>query len=187
MLKKDLRQLYQQKRTLLTEEEQEKKSLSIANQVLKLPIWDEKNYHLFLPIKKFKEVDTFLFINILWGKNKNIILSRTDFQRDRLLHFLFTEETIIKKNKWDIPEPLDGQEISPKEIDVVFIPLLAFDNQGNRVGYGKGFYDKFLSECKENVTKVGLSFFPPEEKITDIVPTDIPLQYCATPDKNYFF
>ena len=82
---------------------------------------------------------------------------------------------------------MNGEEISPKSIDVVFIPLLAFDNQGNRVGYGKGFYDKFLSECREDVLRVGVSFFPSEEKIIDVLQTDISLQYCVTPEKNYFF
>ena len=187
MLKEELRKIYKQKRILLSEDERQKRSLLIANQSLKLPIWDKEYYHLFLPIEKFNEVDTYLFINILWGKNKKIILSRTDFCENKLTHFLFTENTIIKENKWGIPEPLNGEEMSPKSIDVVFIPLLAFDNHGNRVGYGKGFYDKFLSECREDVLRVGVSFFPSEEKIIDVLQTDIPLQYCITPEKNYFF
>lgn len=187
MLKEELRQIYKQKRILLSEDERQKRSLLIANQSLKLPIWDKEYYHLFLPIEKFNEVDTYLFINILWGKNKKIILSRTDFCENKLTHFLFIENTIIKENKWGIPEPLNGEEISPKSIDVVFIPLLAFDNQGNRVGYGKGFYDNFLSECREDVLRVGVSFFPSEEKIIDVLQTDISLQYCITPEKNYFF
>lgn len=73
------------------------------------------------------------------------------------------------------------------KIDVVFVPLLAYDNKGNRVGYGKGFYDHFLSECREDVVKIGLSFFEPEEAIEDVSATDIRLDYCVTPMTVYNF
>lgn len=86
-----------------------------------------------------------------------------------------------------MPEPLDGIEISPLKIDVVFIPLLAFDKKGNRIGYGKGFYDQFLSDCKADVIKIGLSFFEAEEAITDVYKDDVPLDYCVTPQQIYRF
>jgi len=102
-------------------------------------------------------------------------------------HFLLTDNTVLKKSLYGIPEPVDGIEIAPNKIDVVFIPLLAFDNVGNRVGYGKGFYDQFLSECKPDVIKIGLSFFEPESFIEDINKNDIPLNYCVTPNKVFSF
>jgi 5-formyltetrahydrofolate cyclo-ligase len=55
---------------------------------------------------------------------------------------------------------------------VVFVPLLAFDKKGNRVGYGKGFYDAFLSKCKPETIKIGLSFFEAEETIDDVFEND---------------
>ena len=72
-------------------------------------------------------------------------------------------------------------------IDVVFVPLLAFDTNGNRVGYGKGFYDKFLSQCQPETIKIGLSFFEAEEEIADVYQDDIRLDYCVTPNKIYDF
>ena len=102
-------------------------------------------------------------------------------------HILLTDNTKLKANSWGVPEPLDGIEVPTQKIDLVFLPLLAFDENGNRVGYGKGFYDNFLRECKEDVVKVGLSLFTAEKEITDVNGNDIPLDYCVTPEKIYSF
>lgn len=187
MKKSILRKEYKEKRASLSEALRDSKSIKIANQALKLPIWDKKLYHLYLPIEKFNEVDTHYLLNILFGKDKNVTISKTIFQENRLEHYLLTEQTIIKINSWGIPEPQKGIQICPKQIDIAFIPLLAYDIKGNRVGYGKGFYDQFLSECRSDILKIGLSFFPPEEKISDIFPTDIPLDFCLTPERIYHF
>ena len=104
-----------------------------------------------------------------------------------MTHFLLTDNTKIKKNEYNIPEPVDGIEVASKKIEVVFVPLLAFDKKGNRVGYGKGFYDKFLSECNPETLKIGLSFFEAEEQIEDVFESDIQLDYCVTPKSIYQF
>ncbi len=70
-------------------------------------------------------------------------------------------------------------------IDVVFIPLLSFDYKGNRVGYGKGYYDRFLLNCKEECLKIGLSFFEEEQCVFDVEDTDISLDFCVTPKQVY--
>jgi 5-formyltetrahydrofolate cyclo-ligase len=98
-----------------------------------------------------------------------------------------TDNTKIKKNSYNVPEPIDGLEVPDVKIDVVFVPLLAFDKQGNRVGYGKGFYDNFLNKCKPETIKIGLSFFSPEEKIEDISANDMKLDFCVTPDEIFSF
>jgi len=104
-----------------------------------------------------------------------------------MTHFLLTDNTKIKKNEYNIPEPIDGIEVPCSKIDVVFVPLLAFDTTGNRIGYGKGFYDQFLSECKPETIKIGLSFFEAENVIEDVYESDIKLDYCITPHKTYIF
>lgn len=194
MTKKELRQKYKNLRQILSKNEIEKLSLDIANNVLKLDnlpngrkVWDKTYYHIFLPIKEKNEVDTEYILHLLQGKDKEIIVSKSNFETLEMKHFLLTDNTKIQKNDYNIPEPLNGLEVPISVIDVVFVPLLAFDKNGNRVGYGKGFYDKFLSECKPETIKIGLSFFEPENLILDFYENDIRLDYCVTPTKVYYF
>ena len=186
MDKKQLRKKYFALRKSIPKEEALELSIQISNNVLALPIWNFNYYHIFLPIENKNEVDTSFILSILQGKDKHIVLPKMN-DDDTLTNFLLTDSTLIKNNNFGVPEPVDGIEINASKIDVVFIPLLAFDKKGNRVGYGKGFYDRFLSDCKSDVIKIGLSFFPPEEKIEDLSNNDIPLNYCVTPIETYKF
>ena len=102
-------------------------------------------------------------------------------------HFLQYDEMTFEINKYGIPEPIDGTQIAENEIDIAFIPLLAFDLQGNRVGYGMGYYDRFLSKCRQDLIKIGLSFFPPAESIDDVDFFDKKLDFCITPECVYAF
>lgn len=181
MLKKELRTKYKALRKELSEIDIEEKSLAIANEILKLPIWDKTYYHVFLPIEEQNEVNTEFILHLLSGKDKEIVISKSDFATRNMTHFLLTDNTKIKKNEYNIPEPVDGLEVPATKIDVVFVPLLAFDKKGNRVGYGKGFYDKFLTQCKPETLKIGLSFFEPEELILDVFESDVLLDYCVMP------
>ena len=185
MLKKDLRLNYSTRRENISEEILLESSLQIANQLLNVPIWQYTYFHLFMPIALKKEVDTSPILAILQGKDKNVIVPKV--VENQLQHFLLTDSTQFIESKWGVPEPVDGITIQPNQLDVVFVPLLAFDKKGNRVGYGKGFYDGFLKNCRDEVVKVGLSFFEVEEIIEDVEPHDIQLDYCVTPEKIYSF
>lgn len=187
MNKKELRLRYKKEREKFTLEEVEELSLVIANNLLKMPIWEYNFYHLFLSISEKQEVDTQAILHVLQGKDKNVVLSKADFKSGELKNYLLTDSTVIKKNHWGIPEPVNGIEISTEKIEVVFIPLLAFDEKGNRIGYGKGFYDRFLSGCTTEVVKIGLSFFEAEQELPEIQSYDVPLDYCVTPKKIYKF
>lgn len=187
MNKAALRLKYKALRFELSEKKIEELSLKIANQLLTLPVWDKEFYHLFLRIAEQKEIDTENILHILQGKDKNIVLSKTNIKDHNLEHFLLTDTSVIKKNRWNIPEPEGGIPIPPGQIDVVFVPLLAFDDKGHRIGYGKGFYDSFLSECKPEVIKIGLSLFEAEPTFKEMFSSDIPLDYCITPNKIYNF
>ncbi|MFD1161616.1 MULTISPECIES: 5-formyltetrahydrofolate cyclo-ligase [Hwangdonia] len=187
MDKPALRKKYKALREDLSLKQIDDFSMAIANQTLSLPIWEHTFYHIFLSIKELKEINTDYILNILSGKDKNIVISKCKFKDTSLINYLLTDNTVIKKSAWGIPEPVDGIEIDDKKIDVVFVPLLAFDKQGNRVGYGKGFYDNFLANCKPETIKIGLSLFSVEENIEGIYQGDIKLDYCVTPDTIYTF
>jgi 5-formyltetrahydrofolate cyclo-ligase len=187
MKKSELRQKYKQLRSQLSENEIDDFSIAIANQLLTLDIWNKSFYHIFLTIEEQKEINTDFILNILAGKDKHIVISKSNFNDYSMSHYLLTDSTTIKKSRYNIPEPIDGIEIKPSQLDVVFIPLLAFDTIGNRIGYGKGFYDRFLANCKPETIKIGLSFFKAEDEISDFSENDIKLDYCIVPDKIYHF
>ncbi|WP_296378596.1 5-formyltetrahydrofolate cyclo-ligase [Winogradskyella sp.] len=186
MTKGEIRKKHKALREKLSENQIEDKSLAIANQLLQLDIWNHTFYHIFLPIEEQKEVNTEYILNILAGKDKNIVVSKSNFEDYSMSHFLLTDNTTLKKNDYNIPEPVDGIPISSQQIDIVFVPLLGFDTKGSRVGYGKGFYDRFLSECKPETLKIGLSFFDTEEEI-EVEKNDVRLNYCVTPKKVFRF
>lgn len=180
--KKTLRLKYKTLRENLSEASIETMSLQIANCALSIPIWDRTYYHIFLPITGKKEVNTEYLLHILQGRDKSVVVSKSDFSTGEMKHFLLQENTVLKLSEYGIPEPVSGIELSPEVLDVVFVPLLAYDKFGHRVGYGKGFYDRFLEKCNKNAVFVGLSFFEPEPKII-FEATDIPLHFCITPKK----
>ncbi|MEM8762277.1 MAG: 5-formyltetrahydrofolate cyclo-ligase [Bacteroidota bacterium] len=187
MLKHELRKKYKSLRNQLTAEHILNNSISIVNQLQTVPLWDFFCFHTFLSIPENREIDTEPLLTLLQGKDKDIVVPKVTGP-NALKHYLLTDNTRLKTNKWHIPEPVNGYEVKEAQIDVVFVPLMAFDPLGNRVGYGKGFYDTFLAKCREDSVFVGLSFFEAEpEPIPDVHPNDVPLHYCVTPKTVYQF
>jgi 5-formyltetrahydrofolate cyclo-ligase len=187
MFKKELRAKYKALRQELSLEDIEDKSLAVANKILQLDIWEKTYFHLFLTIEEQKEIETEYILQVLAGYDKEIVVAKSNFETLEMTNYLLTDNTKFQKNEYNIFEPVDGIEVPNAKIEVVFVPLLAFDKKGNRVGYGKGFYDKFLSKCNEDVIKVGLSFFEAEQEIEGVFESDIRLDYCVTPTTNYSF
>jgi len=110
-----------------------------------------------------------------------------NFDNNELKAILIDEETVYKTNNYGITEPKFGEEIDATEIDLVLVPLIIYDKEGFRVGFGKGFYDNFLATCRSNVIKIGFSYFEPVDKIEDANSFDIPLSCCITPTNIYEF
>ena len=187
MTKKEIRIKYLALRHQLSENDIEERSLAIANRLLQLPIWEQTYFHVFLSIMEKKEIDTEFILHLLAGKDKEIVVSKSDFESLNMSHFLLTDSTKFQKNQYGIPEPVAGLDVPVSKINVVFVPLLAFDNQGNRVGYGKGFYDRFLAECNPETIKIGLSFFEAEDSIDAVFENDVKLDFCITPKISYKF
>ncbi|PWG06801.1 5-formyltetrahydrofolate cyclo-ligase [Polaribacter aquimarinus] len=183
MKKLELRNIYKQKRNELTFDEIQNLQESIYQQIYDLEISQVENIHLFLTLKKFKEIDTQPIIDYFREQNKQIVVSKSNFSQNTLSHFILEEDTEIKTNTYGIPEPKNAVPISEKELDLVFVPLLISDKNNYRVGYGKGFYDRFLSNCREDCKKIGVNFFKPISKISEINKYDIPLDTVIYPKK----
>lgn len=181
MNKSDLRRIYKQKRQNLSASEIDTFQKSIYNQIEELDIDAIKNVHLFLSLKKFKEIDTQPIIDFFRKQNRQIIVSKSDFTNNTLSHFILESKTQIELNKYGIPEPVNAKQVNESIIDLVFVPLLISDEQNYRVGYGKGFYDRFLSECRTDVKTIGLNFFNPIAKISDLNEFDVPLHKVIYP------
>jgi 5-formyltetrahydrofolate cyclo-ligase len=185
MLKSELRKLMLQRRRALPVEEVQLRSKQIADHFfLHFKLNPGQVLHLFLPIVKNNEINTWPIIEQmrLQCPDVRVAVPVTDAAQHILTHHHLTDKAVLVENSWGIPEPKDATIIQAQEVDIVLIPLLAFDTLGHRVGYGKGFYDRFLAECRSDVIKVGLSLEPPVESITDTNTYDIPLDYAIMPD-----
>lgn len=148
-----------------------------------------KVLHTFIPMENTHEPDTWRIINKIIKDFPYIKISipKINPSTVQVENFYFEGPAQLKTNAWGIPEPEYGIITENKDIDLVLVPMLIADQHGNRVGYGKGFYDKFLSTCKPECITVGLCFYEPVEKIDDVNPLDVPLKYCATPVKVHRF
>jgi 5-formyltetrahydrofolate cyclo-ligase len=182
--KTELRQAYRQLRKQLSGDELNDLSQKIAKQVGNWLEGQESlmQFHLFFPIAKFNEVNTFYLQQLLEQRGKTLYTSQVNREEDRLDTLLLPSEAAFFLDEWGIPVPQESLRVPNTKIQVVFVPLLAYDSSGHRLGFGKGFYDKFLSSLEQSVIKIGLSFFPAEEAIPT-EPHDVPLDYCITPDR----
>lgn len=184
----ELRQEYRQLRKQLSGVEVNDLSQKIAKQVGNWLEGQESlmQFHLFFPIAKFNEVNTFYLQQLLEQRGKTLYTSQVNREEDRLDTLLLPSEAAFFLDEWGIPVPQESLRVPTTKIQVVFVPLLAYDSSGHRLGFGKGFYDKFLSSLEQSVIKVGLSFFSPEVAIP-MEPHDVPLDYCITPDRIWTF
>ena len=190
MRKQELRTYYLQKRKALSTNDLSRYSQLLCDLFFKhVDISNVKVIHTFLPIEKNREVDTRFIIDRIKKYHPGVRISVPKVQSsDNSLtsHFLDDNST-LRNNGWGIPEPSGDEVMPPQEIDVVITPLIVFDRNGQRIGYGKGFYDRFLKECRPDVVKVGLSFFPATDPIEDVNTYDVPLDLGLTPEKVYRF
>jgi 5-formyltetrahydrofolate cyclo-ligase len=190
MSKQDLRKEYLQKRKALTETEVEDFSRKIHDWFFRsIPVHAYGTIHTFLPIRRNNEIDTCLIINTLQKDFATDIVIPRSHEDGTMSHYLLTKDTVFEENKWKIsePSPVGNLRSSVFSIDLVLIPLLCFDKKGYRVGYGKGYYDRFLAECRPDVLKIGLSIFEPIDEIIDVTEFDLKMNYCITPNKIWCF
>jgi len=144
---------------------------AIANHLVTLPeVISAHHIHLYLSITAFAEVDTALIVDGLTAMHKR--LSVPVVQNGDLLSVLYHKGDALRTAQFGQPEPEVRSVVDESDLDLVLLPLLAFDSRGYRLGYGKGFYDRFLQRLgKRGVRpfRAGLSYF--RQKI-DTLPVD---------------
>jgi 5-formyltetrahydrofolate cyclo-ligase len=185
MNKSELRKIYLAKRKTLTSVERNEKSRAIAARFFQYFDLSRVTYlHSFLPIERFGEIDTKIILERVWREFPKVetLVPRVNFQTQEIESLKFAPQVELVESRFRIHEPAHDEMIDASRVDLVLVPLLCFDERGNRVGYGKGYYDKFLKTCRSDCLKIGLSYFPAIEKISDAHDQDVPLDFCVTPD-----
>jgi len=183
--KAELRKTYLVRQRSLSLEQRTKKSRLISDRFFQtFDLNQIKFLHCFIAIEKFNEIDTSLIFERFWREFPQIttLVPRVDFETGEMQSLKFTADTELVQNAWQIHEPSHNEYVETEKINMVLAPLLCFDEKGHRVGYGKGFYDKFLSRCREDCVKIGLSYFEPVEEILDVSEFDVSLDYFVTPN-----
>lgn len=187
MTKKELRKAFKDKRKELSPGKLSTLSAEIIERTLATFQLEKKTVSIFLPIERQREINTYS----LWEKIRSfeglVAVPKVNAPKGDLKHYLLTTHAQLAISEMGIPEPQNGKIIAAHKIDVVIVPLLCFDESGHRVGYGGGYYDKFLKKCNPQCKFIGVSLFPPIEKIDDTHNEDVKLHACVTPTEVYRF
>lgn len=186
MTKNELRKEYLAKRKSLSSQFVKLESLKISDILSQNFELENKTVHCFIPITKNNEVDTWLLIDRIMGKG-NAVVPKANFEDNSMRHYYFEKDTELVQNQYNILEPNNAEECKVEDIDLVLLPMLIFDRKGNRVGYGGGFYDRFLAKLTSKTQLIGLSLFNPIDEIKDLDTFDKKMHYCITPTQLYKF
>ena len=180
MNKSELRQELKSRRNNMTYQEVFEKSNEICDKIISSDFFkDAKTVMVYLSFKN--EVNTRKIIENAFLKNKTVLVPITD--GDDMFLSVLDNLTSFKKGAFGIDEPAVINKWSGK-IDICIIPGLGFDKTGGRIGFGKGYYDKFLS--KNPCTKIGIAY---SEQIKENVfsePHDIPMNVIVTEEEMFF-
>lgn len=189
MIKNTVRKEYLQRRMEMQEEELQQQIALMAFNFRKLVLPPVKYLLSYFPLANRREFDITVCEDILKQQNPALQVAwpRLEVHTSDMEACLVEKGGLFLKNKFNVLEPISGVIVPPEQIDMVFVPLVAFDSNGYRVGYGKGYYDRYLVRCRPDATKIGFSFFEAVESIEDINEFDVPLNFCITPYRIYEF
>jgi 5-formyltetrahydrofolate cyclo-ligase len=189
MEKKEARKLYREKRMALSENEKSKLDDLLLIQFQSTSVPFITSLLSYWPIEENNEPDTHLFTEFLRFRNPELKVCYpvADFATGAMEAVMTDIDTAFTKKELNIYEPSSGEMLAADQVDMVFVPLLAFDQKGYRLGYGKGFYDKYLARCRPDCIKAGFSYFDPVSSLHGRHEFDVPLDLCITPRNVYVF
>lgn len=187
--KQALRKIYIANRKTIDRREQHRLLAAMYDFIAEVPVSPARLGMSYRAIAQNHEVPAEIFEEYLeenW-KTAQFCYPKVEFGTHQMDAYLDDEHLVWEDAAFQLTQPATGTIADPATIDVVLVPLLAFDEKGYRLGYGKGFYDRFLTRCRPDTVKIGLSWFPPENRLPEIDAFDIPLNYCVTPQQLYVF
>ena len=148
--------------------------------------------HTFLPIHSNAEPDTAPMYQWAWEQGLPVYTTRIESDKT-LVHVLLAPASLQTCGRLNIPTVPEALPLLPSAIKyplIVLVPLLAFDQKGNRLGYGQGYYDALLHQMYSycpRLMAIGLSLTAPMEYLPAVHAKDYPLNACVTPFKTYLF
>lgn len=184
-LKNILRKSYKQVRANLPLSYQKKASLKVCKRIGKI-----HQYRYAKTIALYHAVNGEIDLSALWksaasqGKSCYFPVLNDDFS----LSFLpATPSTAFKNNQYDIPEPDVSRDlaIAPKALDLIFMPLVAFDQMGTRLGMGAGYYDRTLAN-ENHPLLIGLAYDFQQCDYLEPQAWDVPMTGVVTPEHIYW-
>jgi 5-formyltetrahydrofolate cyclo-ligase len=189
MNKKELRDWLRKRRQSLSEAEwQERNDGLLALLHAEILSIAPKYIHFFLPLAHHKEPDIRPLIPLLPHTIQWMIPAIHPASKS-MSHYFYHPDMPMLPNAYGISEPDDtATEANPALVDLVLVPMLGFDLQGQRIGFGGGYYDRFLStSCNPQAKKIGLSLLPPVVGLSFAESHDVPLDAVVTPYQVYRF
>ena len=190
MTKSELRKSYLERRAQLSLSDRSELSEKIAGNFFQnFDLEAVTALHCYISIEKFNEINTAPIFERIWKDFPQIMTAvpRVNYRTNELESPIFGPDVELTEGRWSIPEPFHDVFVEDTAFDIVLVPLVCFDERGHRVGYGKGYYDRFLRRCREDCLKIGLSYFSPTADIADTHNADVQLNYCITPDGIFHF
>lgn len=157
MTKQELRNIVLKRLRAQSEIERQRKSAQILRELLKQKEFKKAKRIMFY-ITFAQEVDTQEMIKEARKQNKEIFIPICDSKTKTLTPCLFKEESQLRKGAYGVAEPAEVVPFSIDKLDLVIVPGLAFDKAGNRLGRGKGYYDRFLEHRFRKAPSIGLAF-----------------------------
>lgn len=184
MNKSELRKQFLAQRKAIPSEQKAEWDAWLADALIKvLDEQDIRVLHTFVPIEKFAEVNVLDSLKSwqLSHEERALVIPKVAQHQMEMSHFLWTPDLSWEESAWGIKEPKEGKLANLHLIDAVLTPLLSIDEEGQRVGYGKGYYDAFFTQTPSKALKIGIGYFPPVERIDDLHPSDVPLDMYIYP------
>jgi 5-formyltetrahydrofolate cyclo-ligase len=188
MTKSELRKIFLAKRKRLSTAQREARSSAIVSRFFNgFDLTGIKVLHCYVPIERLAEIDTRAIFQRVWSEYPAVetVVPRVDHETQEIESLVYGSDVELVLNKWEIGEPSHDRRVKPQAVDMVLVPLVCFDRSGHRVGYGKGFYDRFLRKCRSDCVKIGLSYFQPVDEISGTHDGDITLDYAITTNRTF--
>lgn len=166
--KKELRKRVLNIRNSMSIENVEKNSSIIIDKIINTDIYKQSKV-VFIYMDFNKEVMTSQLIKRMLSEKKRVVIPYTDTINTELIPSEITKQADLKLNSFGYYEPVSIMPVDPEEIDLVIVPGVVFDKQLNRIGFGKGYYDKILIKLKPSAVKIAVAH---EFQVFELIPTE---------------